>query len=614
MNKHLKNKFIKSNSFNIGNQNKFNKTFKKLFDNPINKDKNKNKITPEFENFENIHFIKNPNIDKEIEALHDRHINDEIFTNAVKNLSYDNRKDILIRGVNKKQTIYGMNLKSDKILKKESFILKNYFPIYLPDILAKNRKKQNKKAHYSKNIVKTLNNKLFSLFSQDSMRPLGSLDFNLFEKKFEEEVKSYQLSKIIQLNNMMHNNNNIIMLNNLEDIEKKNFEDNIGCGQLFFIRENNFNEKEINEKLESNKLKLDLKIKEKKKSKDINIFNKSKFVKKKKNKEVYSLFNKKDLKKSKEIYNDEEGITNFELKIYYCQNLSTGNKNKEEFEGINQDSFLQILSINGNKKFHLFGIMDGHGINGHIISKYVSRFIEEFFISETTKKILNNCKNNEEIYALMTNKNYFFINNLISECHKSLINNTQYDCKFSGCACLLIFLIGNKLICANIGDGRAILLEKTELLQLSIEQTLKDPEELKRIINKGGKINKIKNKIILDMKEIDNFEISRTIGDKDLKDIGIIYEPVISEYELSKKSRFLIMGTKGFWKGLTNEKAAIQVNKSIKLNNPLDCCRLLEKKAEDNIFKSSSYRDDMTIIVIIFEETDNNFIKNAVYK
>ena len=269
MNKHLKNKFIKSNSFNIGNQNKFNKTFKKLFDNPINKDKNKNKITPEFENFENIHFIKNPNIDKEIEALHDRHINDEIFTNAVKNLSYDNRKDILIRGVNKKQTIYGMNLKSDKILKKESFILKNYFPIYLPDILAKNRKKQNKKAHYSKNIVKTLNNKLFSLFSQDSMRPLGSLDFNLFEKKFEEEVKSYQLSKIIQLNNMMHNNNNIIMLNNLEDIEKKNFEDNIGCGQLFFIRENNFNEKEINEKLESNKLKSDLKIKEKKRAKTL---------------------------------------------------------------------------------------------------------------------------------------------------------------------------------------------------------------------------------------------------------------------------------------------------------------------------------------------------------
>ena len=150
-------------------------------------------------------------------------------------------------------------------------------------------------------------------------------------------------------------------------------------------------------------------------------------------------------------------------------------------------------------------------------------------------------------------------------------------------------------------------------MQLSVDQTLKDPEEIKRILKKGGKLKKIKNKIILDIKGCNNFEISRSIGDIKLKNIGIIYEPVISEYELNKNSRFIIMGTQGLWKGLSNEKACIQVNKSIKLDNPLDCCRLLEKKAEENIFKKSFERDDMTSIVIIFEETDKKS-KQTVYK
>ena len=89
-----------------------------------------------------------------------------------------------------------------------------------------------------------------------------------------------------------------------------------------------------------------------------------------------------------------------------------------------------------------------------------------------------------------------------------------------------------------------------------------------------------------------------------MKNIGIIYEPVITEYKLSKKSRFIIMGTQGLWKGLSNEKAAIQVNKSIKLNNPLDSCRLLVKKAEKILKKSFSPIDDITVITIIFEEAN----------
>ena len=583
----------KDNKLNI-----FNKSFKLPFNNPLNEESN-SLYLPELKVLKNINFIDNPIMDKEIERLRNRQLNDEIFQKAIKKLTYKKKEKEVKRGGIRKRTIYGMNNQPERELhKKEQFILNKYLPEY-------NYKKINykKDKHYSKNVIGLLNSKLFS---GEIVKPWIALDIDSYEKRFEEEVKSYQLSKIGELNNMMNDYDNIATVNNIEDLEKNNFEETIGYGRLFHIRENIFNQNDINQYDNNNNLKLNLQ--EKDKRKDLNLFNKSKAVRhNKKNKELYNLFNKKDIKKNND---EDEEIQQFELHIYYCQNLTLCNRNKDGIEGINQDSFLQLLSINGNKKFHLFGVMDGHGNNGHIISKYVSRFIGEYITSEKNKKLFNK-KSNEQIYKLLIKNKYAFINKLISECNNSLVNNSDYQCNLSGSTCLLIFIIENNLICANIGNSRAILLEKTELLQLSIDQTLSDPEEIKRILQKGGKVKQINKKIILENANNNDFEISRSIGDKKLKNIGIIYEPVITEYTLNRKSRFIIMGTQGLWNALSNEKAAIQVNKSIKLNNPLDSCRLLVKKAKEILNKASSHIDDITVITIILEETFNR--KKVIY-
>ena len=584
---------------NIKNKNNkiFNKSFKLPFNNPLNEESSSLNL-PELKVLKNINFIDNPIMDREIERLRNRQLNDEIFQKAIKKLTYKKKEKEVKRGGIRKRTIYGMNNQPERELhKKEQFILNKYLPEY-------NYKKINykKDKHYSKNVIGLLNSKLFS---GEIVKPWIALDIDSYEKRFEEEVKSYQLSKIGELNNMMNDYDNIATVNNIEDLEKNNFEETIGYGRLFHIRENIFNQND-NQYDNNNNLKLNLQ--EKDKRKDLNLFNKSKAVRhNKKNKELYNLFDKKDIKKNND---EDEEIQQFELHIYYCQNLTLCNRNKDGIEGINQDSFLQLLSINGNKKFHLFGVMDGHGNNGHIISKYVSRFIGEYITSEKNKKLFYK-KSNEQIYKLLIKNKYAFINKLISECNNSLVNNSDYQCNLSGSTCLLIFIIENNLICANIGNSRAILLEKTELLQLSIDQTLSDPEEIKRILQKGGKVKQINKKIILENANNNDFEISRSIGDKKLKNIGIIYEPVITEYTLNRKSRFIIMGTQGLWNALSNEKAAIQVNKSIKLNNPLDSCRLLVKKAKEILNKASSHIDDITVITIILEETFNR--KKVIY-
>lgn len=586
------------NKNNNKNNTIFNKSFKLPFNNPLNEESNSLNL-PELKVLKKINFIDNPIMDKEIERLRNRQLNDEIFQKAIKKLTYKKKEKEVKRGTNRKRTIYGMNYQPDRELpRKEQFILNKYFPEYNYKNI-----KYKKDKHYSKNVIGLLNSKLFS---GEIVKPWITLDVDSYDKRFEEEVKKYQLSKIGELNNMMNDNDNIATINNIEDLEKNNFEETIGYGRLFHIRENIFNQQNDNNEYDNNDLKLNLQ--EKDKRKELNLFNKSKAVRhNKKNKELYNLFNKKDFKK---VDDEDEEIQQFELHIYYCQNLTICNRNNDGIEGINQDSFLQLLSINGNKKFHLFGVMDGHGNNGHIISKYISRFIGEYITSDKNKKLFNK-KSNEQIYKLLTKNKYAFINKLISDCNNSLDINSEYECNLSGSTCLLIFIIENNLICANIGNSRAILLEKTELLQLSIDQTLSDPEEIKRILKKGGKIKQIDKKIILENANNNDFEISRSIGDKNLKNIGIIYEPVITEYTLNRKSRFIIMGTKGLWNALSNEKAAIQVNKSIKLNNPLDSCRLLVKKAKEALNKTSSNIDDITVITIILEETFN--IKKIAY-
>ena len=37
---------------------------------------------------------------------------------------------------------------------------------------------------------------------------------------------------------------------------------------------------------------------------------------------------------------------------------------------INQDSFVSQMNFQGKQYQHLFGVYDGHGVNGHLVSQY----------------------------------------------------------------------------------------------------------------------------------------------------------------------------------------------------------------------------------------------------
>ena len=196
------------------------------------------------------------------------------------------------------------------------------------------------------------------------------------------------------------------------------------------------------------------------------------------------------------------------------------------------------------------------------------------------------------------------------ECQNSL-QNSKIDCDYSGTSCLLIFIIENHLICSNIGNCRAIILEKKDLFQLAFEQTIDIPEERQRIEKKGGKVIWLRDKDTLQneeykimIKDTDNkshyIDMSRSLGDKMFKKVGIEFSPVISEYILNIETKFVVLGTKGLWNILTNKQVAYYVNKGYKLSNPLESCRKLIKKANDISKQTTNSRDDISIFILFF--------------
>ena len=476
---------------------------------------------------------------------------------------------------------------------------------------------------YSKKLIDHLNNKLFAkIITTDLLRRIK--DKELIEQDFEKEVRNYQLLNIIELNNRIREGEAIKSVHDIKDLYDKNNNSNI-YNNYFQIKEKEKKEKDLGIKgikiknININEINKEIKekeeeIKEKELYENNNInkdFNKKKYKEERNYIKYLDLkFGKQKKEKKKKINNILIKENDIEIGLNDFHSLSQVGINKEGINKINQEALLELINILGNPKFNIFGIFSGHGKNGHIISRYISRYIKEYFLFSDNKLILKKCKSNKELYNLFSKNNYEYIKQLMYECEYKL-QNSQFDCDYSGVSCLLIIIIENHLICSNIGNCRAIILEKNDLFQLTFDQSISIPEERKRIEKKGGIIkwsiekglfNNENYKILLKDKnnKMHYIETSRSLGDKMFKKIGVEFSPVISEYLINIETKFVVMATKGLWNILTNKQVAYYVNKGYKISNPLESCRKLIQKANDIYEKFMDSRDDISLFTLFF--------------
>ena len=207
---------------------------------------------------------------------------------------------------------------------------------------------------------------------------------------------------------------------------------------MYKIRKKMFNNHDISL---TNKYKLSNKnIREKMKQNEVN----------KNNSEINFYPNKKGNNKNLEsinVINQKEIIKGFFA-------ISQPGKDKNFLTKINQDYYIIKTNIKGIKNFNLFAVLDGHGLYGHLISLFVGKYISNTLINHSEIK---SCYDLNEIYFKIKNNNFKLINDIFVNAEKELYNE-EFDSNFSGTTCIIVIQLGKKLICANVGDSRAILI------------------------------------------------------------------------------------------------------------------------------------------------------------
>ena len=285
---------------------------------------------------------------------------------------------------------------------------------------------------------------------------------------------------------------------------------------------------------------------------------------------------------------------------------SQAGKGEDGFIKVNQDSFLVLQNEYNLKDFNIFSVMDGHGVNGHLVSRFVTKYFTSFF---KNNKKMNSSNEDENAICYRLKKNeYDILKRAFRHAERDIGKNSDIDANFSGTTCVMVFQVGEKIICANVGDSRAIMVKGTKVIPLSIDQKPDDPEESKRIIENGGEISQFEEdgeksgpfRVWKKGEVYPGIAMSRSIGDLIASTLGVIPEPKFLEEKIDKDTKFIVVASDGVWEFLDNNAVRDIVMPYYEKNDPNGACKELIKKSTEWWNKEDIVVDDITVVVVFF--------------
>ena len=287
--------------------------------------------------------------------------------------------------------------------------------------------------------------------------------------------------------------------------------------------------------------------------------------------------------------------------------FSQAGKGEDGFTKVNQDSFLVLETEYNLKDFNIFCVMDGHGVNGHLVSRYVMKYINLFF---KNNKKMNSSNNNEDaVYYRLKKGDCHILKKLFRHAERDLDKKSAIDANFSGTTCVMVLQIGERILCSNIGDSRAIMVKTGNVIvPLSIDQKPNDPEESKRIIQNGGEISQYEEdgeksgpyRVWKKGEVYPGIAMSRSVGDFVATSLGVIPEPEFIEEKIDGDCKFIVIASDGVWEFLENERVAEIVWPYYNNDDPDGACKELIKESTEWWNKEDIVVDDITVVVVFF--------------
>ena len=297
----------------------------------------------------------------------------------------------------------------------------------------------------------------------------------------------------------------------------------------------------------------------------------------------------------------------------------------DEKEKINQDSYLIKENI-FKENFSIYGVFDGHGDNGHLISKYISESMNEYFNNKLNYFLTEEDKENlftENITNIFLKNYTTILKNTSQKIDEDLNTSITYDISQSGTTSVMLFLLNDQLICSNIGDSQCFIFncDSEDLWTfeaLSFPHLASDEKEQKRILEQGGEIHPYyeqngifegPDRIYAKNKVYPGLVMSRTFGDLEAKKIGVISEPDIIIKKIDSNAKYIVLGSDGLWDVVKPYDVIRIVRPFFNKGDIEGACQTLMKKAKQQWNKGEDERDDITFIVV-FIGTPNNCIIN----
>lgn len=252
--------------------------------------------------------------------------------------------------------------------------------------------------------------------------------------------------------------------------------------------------------------------------------------------------------RSQEIISDNDSQEYYRETINgLVQNYAYVEDSNKENRDYMEDQGQCIENLNGDPNKILFCIFDGHG--GGQVSKYLQQYFAVFMKKMFLFK--EHFKDFQRLFKLLDEK-------------IKLLNVPDV-----GSTATIVYIekqpSGKRILyCANVGDSRCVLVNRKGIMRMTHDDRVDDPKENERVINQGG--------IIVNNRIYGRLMLSRSFGDWEIKQYGLIVEPHLVKIEINEDDLYLIVASDGVWDVIEDEecKGFTEI-----YANSLDICKYL---------------------------------------
>ncbi|KAL9176732.1 hypothetical protein ABFS82_01G015200 [Erythranthe guttata] len=237
-------------------------------------------------------------------------------------------------------------------------------------------------------------------------------------------------------------------------------------------------------------------------------------------------------------------------------------------KGLNQDTAILFQGY-GNEKGVYCGIYDGHGQNGHVVSKMVRNRLPALILSQMTEKFGSGDQSGLSIINLVKWKEACMSSFKVVDKEIKLVDGL--DCSCSGSTAVVVIKQGEDLVVANLGDSRAVLGTRSEdgIMAVQLTTDLKPgvKSEAERIRRLNGRVVALEaephiQRVWLPYENSPGLAMSRAFGDFVLKNHGIICIPDVTYHRLTPNDEFIVLASDGVWDVMSNNEVMGVVSSS----------------------------------------------------